>query len=286
MIIKLALYILGILGFWQLIFKANLFRGISIGKNRKELLISICNITAKSGHNVKLDVLPQYKFYTSLVENLYRFKAQFGVPVKATLMRIKRGIQQDDKMENQLQAEKNSSYLQMSGIIVMTWFFVYYAMSIFSLPISRGILYGIGLWQLIGLFLFMFIMNKLRKSYFAPYSLYFGKIYAWQSLMDVGLPLGEINSKLELNHLLEDNSKRFEFIRRRMSEQISNVHKYGNYNAEETEDIVDQLWSMQEETFKRFQRVQSATKLIVIAIFFVSSYFAFLGALILKLIKL
>jgi hypothetical protein len=94
--------------------------------------------------------------------------------------------------------------------------------------------------------------------------------------MDIGLNLNEI---LLRSGILQGNLvsfKIFENLSDRVKKLIARLKETGLSPKDETQEIIREIWHLQETNFRKFTKKVQVLKFVILAFFFLPAYFLYL----------
>lgn len=244
----------------------------------QELLIAFSECEAKISLGIKIlpSFLPKYKFYTNLLEQLFESHRRLGIGIKKFIPEIRSGLIRDLQFEKKVFDELTSGFLQFLVIGATTWSFVFLSSSIVQIPLSKSIIFFMLILQLGGIVVFLQLVKKVKSKIFTKFSKAIEELYLFSSLLDVGMPLNEI---LLRSGILQGNLvsfKIFENLSDRLKKLIARLKEIGLSPREETQEIIREIWHLQEENFQKFTKIVQVLKFSVLAFFFLPAYFLYL----------
>ncbi|MBC7537278.1 MAG: hypothetical protein H7281_00535 [Bacteriovorax sp.] len=273
-------YLLKLVPLWLTILKQQKKNLPLIGEidRGKDLLIAFTECEAKISLGIKIlpSSIPQYKFYTNLLEQLFETHRRLGIGIKKFIPEIRSALIQDIQFEKKVIDELFSGILQFLVIAATTWSFVFLSSSIVQIPLPRFTLFVmIGL-QLSGIAVFFQLVKKVKSRTFTKFSKAIEELYLFTSLLEIGLPLNEI---LQRSGILQGNLvsfKIFENLSDRMKKLVARLKETGLSPRDEAQEIIREIWHLQEENFQKFTKIVQVLKFSVLAFFFLPAYFLYL----------
>ncbi len=236
--------------------------------------ISSAVVSGASGEDGSIS-LPKYKFYSKIVFQMLGYCRNYGISLNTIVQNLRVGIIKDDKFERKMTQQKNGSLFQFIFISFATWFFIFFSYRLIGIMVNSKILIIISLLQSCGIVLFFLVSRYLRVRVFSHFESFFSSLYTLQALSSVGLPINHVGDKAEFEQLFKIDNPKFSYLQRRFRKMIYGWTRDGRPISNETGLLIDELWFLQEQSFEEFQRKQTALKFIVIAVFYLSSYFLF-----------
>lgn len=237
---------------------------------------SDCEAKISLGLKILPSFLPQFKFYTGLLEQLFVAHRVLGISIKKFIPEIRNGLIRDLQFEKKVLDELLSGLLQYFMIAGTTWSFVFLSSSIVQIPLSKSILVFMLALQLCGIAVFFLLVKKLKSKTFNKFSRAIEELYLFRSLLEIGLPLNEILSR---SGILQGNLvsfKVFESLAERMKKLIARLKETGLSPRDEAQEIICQIWQLQEENFQKFTKIVQVLKFSILVFFFLPAYFLYL----------
>lgn len=223
--------------------------------------------------------IPQYKFYTLLIEKILLYNRKYGAPMRKIIVDIRGGLIRDDQFERKLRKEFCGGIGQFLFISIITWFFVFMSQLITEVSITFDVFVIIGLMQITGIGLFYFFYSKWKKYTFLNFADYFYSLYAMRSLSEIGLSVRQVLHESIIAGLISKEVKIFKNINLRLKRAVDSWQKRGSPVQQELKEITDELWFIQDENFRSFIKKVGILKFFILATFFLSSYFVYLSYL-------
>ena len=244
----------------------------------EEMLLSLQDFEGKIALGIKIlpESLPQYKFYTELLEHLFLAFRKMGVGIKKFIPEIRMALIHDLQFEKKIASEMISGILHFLVVTVTTWCFVYLSSLLINIPIAKSIVISMLGLQVAGIGLFIFGIARLKKSQFLKFNSSIKELYLFTSLLEVGLPL---NETLAYSGILSGSLvkfKHFENLANRIKKLIERLKSTGISPKEESHEIIRELWHLQEQTFIKFAKNLQVLKFVILAFFYLPAYFLYL----------
>ena len=215
--------------------------------------------------------LPDYKWFSKIVEVLLILQKNFGMPIQFCLKHIRSILVEDVKLERKRFGEIFSSLCQFLIISLMTIIF-YFTFVILIAKVSLGILLQVLCIQLIGGGLFFLVENKFHKKYFDTIDKILCSMMKLSVLSNANLPNQKILS-LSLNEFPKDALKTEEALfRDNFLEAVDKWKGQGSEIGNELHFQMSELNNYRDYQRESFLRFVSALKFSFLGIFFLSSY--------------
>ena len=244
----------------------------------RELLLAFSECEAKIALGIKIlpNHLPKYKFYTGLVEQLFETNRRFGMGIKKILPEIRGGLIHDLQFEKQIFDEILGGFLQFMVIAITTWSFVFLSSSLVLIPLPKILIISMLILQMSGGTLFFVLVKKYQLKIFTKFNKAIEELYLFSGLMDIGLNLNEV---LLRSGILQGNLvsfKIFENLSDRVKKLIARLKETGLSPRDETQEIIREIWHLQETNFRKFTKKVQVLKFVILAFFFLPAYFIYL----------
>ena len=244
----------------------------------RDLLLAFSECEAKIALGIKIlpNHLPKYKFYTGLMEQLFETNRRFGMGIKKFIPEIRGALILDLQFEKQIFDEILGGFLQFMVIALTTWSFVFLSSSLVFIPLSKILVISMLILQISGGALFFVLVKKYQLKTFTKFNKAIEELYLFSGLMDIGLNLNEI---LLRSGILQGNLvsfKIFENLSDRVKKLIARLKETGVSPKDETQEIIREIWHLQETNFRKFTKKVQVLKFVILAFFFLPAYFLYL----------
>ncbi|MDD4972796.1 MAG: hypothetical protein PHY93_00515 [Bacteriovorax sp.] len=244
----------------------------------RELLIAFTDCEAKISLGIKIlpSFLPRYKFYTNLLEQLFETHRRLGIGIKKFIPEIRSGLIRDLQFEKKVLDEIIGGLLQFLVIATTTWSFVFLSASLVQIPLSKSTIFFMLALQLGGVVVFFQLVKIVKSKTFLKFSKAIEELYLFSTLLEIGLPLNEIllRSGILQGNLI--NFKIFENLSDRIKKLIARLKETGLTPRDETQEIIREIWHLQEENFQKFTKIVQVLKFSILVFFFLPAYFLYL----------
>ncbi|MFA6237677.1 MAG: hypothetical protein WC635_10155 [Bacteriovorax sp.] len=240
------------------------------------LELSECESRISIGIKILSRILPKYKFYTELLEQLFEAHRLLGIGIKKFIPEIRLALIRDLQFEKKIFDEILSGFLQFMVIAVTTWSFVILSKSLVQIRLTGTTVFIMLFLQISGAVLFFYLMAFLKNKVFFPFSKAIEELYLFISLMEVGLSVNEV---LQRSGILQGSlatHKSFANLSVRLKKLISRMKETGLSPKDEAQEIIREIWHLQEVTFGKFARTLQILKFSILACFYLPAYFLFL----------
>ncbi len=216
-----------------------------------------------------------YKFYSNLLEDLYKLERQDGVVVKSFLLEIRKSLMQDISFEKKKKTEIGNGFYQMffmSGIIFL---FLFVLESQLNLKVPFFLKLGIILWQLIGTTLFALTVIWIENKIFTPFSDFIYYLYRLRSMCSIHIDANALF--LSFREFCESTKKHksTKSSVNRVEELLIRLRDMGIPIGSELKEIQEDLWDDMLFEFEKFQKKLFFMKFLVLTFFFLATYLVF-----------
>jgi hypothetical protein len=220
--------------------------------------------------------LPQYKFYTGIVDILLTLARKMGGKYQEPLLFLRQGLQADLQAEKKIKELYLGTSFQISLMVIITWGFIVGASFLVEIKMKGVLLVGIMIWQLIGVTSLPWIIRYFRKNLFQDIGKLWKVLFVLKSLTKVPLSRTEIlkiSGAAELEQITQKNLgplvEKLLFICQKSREQ-------GVHSDEELSALMKELRFIENWHFELFEKRLVTVKLCLMAFFFLPSYLAFI----------
>ena len=220
--------------------------------------------------------LPQYKFFTDLINLLLEMSRRFGGQYKDALISVRESLSADIQFEKKLKEFIWGSYFQKLSIFLLSWGFILMATSMTDIQLGLGVYVGILAWQLLGLALFPLICLKLRDYYFAGIGKIWLSLYVLRSLSSAGLARSEVFKLAKINELHSVKHKNLESLIQKLQDTCELSLKQGGSYLKEVEELSQECRFIEKWHLELFEKRLGAFKLAILGGFFLPSYLGFM----------
>ncbi len=246
----------------------------------------ISNIETSVFIGIKLDIdlLPEYKFYTTLVGTILSYSRNYGVPIRLILISIKKGLLKDIQFGKKISAELFSGVFQFIVVILVTWGFIFISCKLVP-EISPDLLIInlIVFLQIVGLISYVCVYLYLKRREFNLFDSYFFELYALYSLSLVGISVTETLKIVSLERSSRVKYKKFIHVDTRLERLIIRWKETGITIKKEVLELIDEVWFLQESAFINIVPKLAFLKFCILAIFFLSSFLIYIFSIFSKI---
>lgn len=220
----------------------------------------------------------QYKFYDQLANEISGHAQRFGIPQTGFIKSLRSGLISDLKFERKITQELKAGFTQCLFIMIITWLFIFFSCSILHSQISFKIAGLIVFLQLSGFVIFSWFFHSLKQKIFKEYGAILSVLFRLKGLLLVGRPLGQALS--ESGHAqLKLKSSKFLPLLNQLESALIKLQTKGVGIQEDLDHLIDEIWFLSELDFEQFIKQLFALKLLIILLFYFSSYFLYLISL-------
>lgn len=218
--------------------------------------------------------LPQYKFYTKLVEAVLEYGRNFGAPIAPLLLDLRRGVIKDRQFEGRLAGELRGTLAQFVLVTAITWMFIILCQHMAQVHASVSAKGGVAALQLSGGIVYGLSYYSLRKKLFLHYPRYLSTLMTLQALSQVGVPLGMVLKRARPGEL--SSAPPLTILHGRLEALIVDWQNLGIPVKERLNELLDEVWFSLEQRFETFLKAAALLKFACLALFFLSSYLLYL----------
>lgn len=229
--------------------------------------------------------LPQYKFYSSVIEILLELARKKGGKFNEGLLFLRTGLQNDIQFEKRVKEILKGVWLQMSLMFVMTWIFILSCIEMTKIDFSTSSLIGILMWQMLALMVLFLVLKWLRRYYFHDIGKMWKIMHILKSLGHAPLARSEIYQLAGLSDLNTLTQKNLLPLSEKLQETCTQALKIGGNYFDEINSLMEELRFQEKWHFELFEKRLSALKLSLLSLFFLPSYLFFIFLLMEKLVK-
>jgi len=220
--------------------------------------------------------LPQYKFYSEIIEILLGLARRMGGNYQDSLLFLRAGLQIDRQSEKKLRELNLGCWLQMLMIIFLTWAFILGALSLVEVKVAPFKLILLALWQAIGLTLLPCLLRYFRGKYFGDIGKLWKMLFILNSLVKVPLSRSEVFTMAQVQDLKHIKQKSLFHIVDKLKDICHKTLKQGGSYEEEVKYLMEELRFQEKWHFDLFEKRLTVIKLALLAVFFLPSYMAFI----------
>ncbi len=222
-------------------------------------------------HQLQNFEIPHYKFFSEIIAKLLKFRAKYGCELNSILKEIKKAIVKDKALAKKIFAIKKQAILQIALIIIVTLSFHILACTfILDIPMDFAFLLKFVIWNLVGMGLFIAVIFFIEKKLLKGFEQFFAALYIVKSLLSISRPMNEV---IQNSQLLECPScKSYSPVLKTAKQQIECIKKYGSYDLENWDMLIQELWDIYDEQMERYKKHVKVVMAIVLLSFALPSY--------------
>jgi hypothetical protein len=220
--------------------------------------------------------LPTYKFYSEVIEVLLNLARRLGGNYQDSLLLLREGLQLDRQFEKKIKEAKLGIWLQIGLMMALTWSFIIGALNLVDVKVKFTHLTLIFLWQSVGLFLLPFTLSYLRKKYFEDIGKIWKILFVLRSLIKVPLSRTEVLSMAGIQGLNHIKQKSLMLLVQKLKETCQKTLKLGVSYEEDVNYLMEELRFQEKWFFELYEKRLMVIKLVLLSMFFLPSYLAFI----------
>jgi hypothetical protein len=241
-----------------------------------ERLISARQLSGRQNQLFKNELIPQYKFYTGLYEDMISQRKKFGVSIDDSLRNLREGLVLDSKFEKKLKVELQSSFWQFFFISLITWSFTFISTTILNKSLDYRIGFLMALIQISGASIFCLCFYTYKRKVFSEYGLWFARIYQLKGLLMAGVPISFAIKECQISELFLSKKSQFQPFKQSLENSLRRLQSEGAPILEDLKFCLDELWFTQDCDFEDFLKKVLSLKLVIILLFYLGAYFVYL----------
>lgn len=259
-----------------------ILREISFKNKQKAVLelldlINLYDVDGLSGRPLKL-IQINYKFFNNILAQFIGISRKYGIFPKKNILSLRRAVLRDFEFEKKLLKEIHNGIFQMIFMAALIWGLIL----VFKIYYPQGFTFStfsvIATLHCLGLLWVIFPTLWRKKRRFSIYFPLFESLYQFQGLYLSGVPYQKTIEQSQVNQVL--NNKRsgpLGLIPLRMEKMMKMWREKGMGIEEHIQEAIEELWSNLEGDYQAFQREFLIIRFIGLVIFYLLSYFIFLG---------
>lgn len=220
--------------------------------------------------------LPVYKFYSEVVEVLLQLARRMGGNYQESILFLREGLQSDKQFEKKIKEATLGMYLQMGLMMLLTWIFIFGAMNLVEVKVRTIHLVMIFLWQSVGLGVLPLTLRTIRKKYFGDIGKLWKMLFVLKSLMKVPLSRSEALTFAGVQELNNIKQKAMQEIVIKLKEMCHKILKLGTSYEDDLKYLMEELRFQEKWHFELFEKRLTVIKLVLLSVFFLPSYLAFI----------
>ncbi len=220
--------------------------------------------------------LPRYKFFSDLVQVLLSLARQWGAQYQQVFITLREILNQDLQFEKQLKEFIQGCWFQMVLIVCMSWLFIILGTSWVDIKFPKSYMVMIGAWQTLGMICFHFGILYLKKRYLEGLGRFWKSLICLRALAETALPRSEVVRISELKNLDECYHQEWVDFKVKVHHLGQWMLSSGQSPLKEINYLIEELRFLEKHQIQSFQKMSHIYKFIVLVIFFIPAYFAFL----------
>ena len=222
-------------------------------------------------------VIPQYKFYTTILQVILRYSMQMGAPITDHLKSLRQCLIQDWEFEEKLAGHLFATIGQIISLTLVTWGFGFFCQWILQLWPRHEDLWVVGGLQISGILIFFLLYQKRKAHLFLPYENCYHTIITATILSPLGISLHTVIAQCSLEKLPKQG--RLGSFRKQLEELFRQCHHQGHSIKDFLLELRGELDFYLEEDFKKFLQFTTRIKFFVLALFYLPAYLVFVFSL-------
>lgn len=272
--LKLLLYFIGLALFYKvyrlnknyLNKKRNAYFELTQYLGKRILSVSSFQLPTPSGN---------YYFFSSIISEIEKYGRYFGRDTSTELVEIRTSMEGFHFLQKEKKRIRDEALIQMLLTSAMVWGFIYFFKAIVEIETRGSVKVGIFIWQLSGILLFVFVIEALYKFLFKSYDFFYCELVKLQSYHHMGMSLGEISKKVNIETLLQGS-----LDLKNLSTQLKNALRCHREEGSPMDDELRQLFRELTKSRKlveaRYEAYLKGLKLAFLVFFQVLCYFFYL----------
>lgn len=220
--------------------------------------------------------LPVYKFYSEIINVLLTIARKVGGSYQESLFFLRECLQADRQFEKKIKESVLGMWLQMLMMMTLTWIFIFGASSIVEASVGVKNLVFIFSWQLIGLVLLPLMLKFFRKKYFNDIGRLWKILFILKALARVPMARTELFHRAGVSDLSVVKQKSLLPLVSKLKESCQKSLKLGVSYEEDVKYLMEELRFQEKWHFELFEKRLTVIKLLLLSVFFLPSYLAFI----------
>lgn len=220
--------------------------------------------------------MPHYKYYGEVINILLGLARKLGGSYHESFLYLREGLQLDQQFEKKVKEVTWGLYLQMGMMMVLTWIFIFLSLRIVNISMSSIHLLAIFCWELLGLFSLPVILRSLRKRYFGDIGKLWQVLFILRALQKIPLSRSEVFRFAGVKSLSEITQKKLSPLVSKLKETAERALKLGASYEEDINYLMGELRFQEKWHFELFEKRLVVIKLVLLSVFFLPSYLAFI----------
>lgn len=247
-------------------------------RNPKKANLALINylLFATSPYDLnQVKKLPEFKFYKEILLQILEFNKKFGSPIQRSLEILLTNLKKEEELERKISDLLQTSYFQFFILLLVIICFMCLVISITEFEYSYKILIGLILWPIIGILLFRISSIQIYKYLFRNYENWLSHLAFFRTFIEIGKPLSYCLEKYPLQKLSKEGI--FQACYHDFQQGVTELNLKGKPILTLIKTLEDRLWGFYNFNLERYLKILNILRLIILFIFFLGSYFAFLG---------
>ena len=220
--------------------------------------------------------IPQYKFYTGFIHQLLSIHQKKGISLRNILPELRGNLIKDLQFERKLKSNVLGGNFQFLGITLTTWGFIFFSSTLAEIPLNAVHIIVILSLQVMGVLVFNAFLKRIKNWLFKKFDQSIERLYLFVSLIEIGMPVGQILSESKVLEGDLMHNKVFSPCASRLVSLVKRWSENGISPKVESAEIIKELWHLKEVCFERFLKHLDQLKFCVLAFFFLPAYFFYL----------
>ncbi len=220
--------------------------------------------------------MPQYKYYGEVIDVLLSLARKLGGSYQDSFLYLRQGLQSDQQFEKKVSELTWGVYLQMALMMVLTWVFIFISLKIVNIPVRVFHLLGIFFWELIGVALLPLILHLLRVRYFGDIGKLWKILFILRALQKIPISRSEVFQFAGVKNITQIVQKKLFPIVSKLKEVTERTLKLGTSYEEDINYLMGELRFQEKWYFELFEKRLIVIKLLLLSVFFLPSYLAFI----------
>ncbi len=220
--------------------------------------------------------MPQYKYYGEVIDVLLSLARKLGGSYQDSFLYLRQGLQSDQQFEKKVSELTWGVYLQMALMMVLTWVFIFISLKIVNIPVRVFHLLGIFFWELIGVALLPLILHLLRVRYFGDIGKLWKILFILRALQKIPISRSEVFQFAGVKNITQIVQKKLFPIVSKLKEVTERALKLGTSYEEDINYLMGELRFQEKWYFELFEKRLIVIKLLLLSVFFLPSYLAFI----------
>lgn len=244
---------------------------------QKTAISSLLNYLLIQPHRLDpqaIRMLKPYKFYGDLLNQVAIAQQNYGIGIQNTIEHLVRALKKEEFYSLKIKELKKTSYLQFILLLVVIYLFMGLTLSIMSFSLPSQQLFLFGIWPCLGIYCFSFGSNFLYQKLFHDYDQWIKELILFKSYLEIGKPLSWCLAECRVKNLSQRGH--FSSYYQDLITGITELNQRGVPLQKMLDRILDGVWSNYEQDLERFSRYLNIVRLVILFIFFLSTYFSFL----------